>query len=523
MMKRCSYLLLGLLALWGCIRNDLDYPTIIGNILSFEVEGARRVIIDTDAREVVVELEESADPSAVVFKSMEITPEASCEALPGVLDLRKPIELLLTTYQEYRWKISATQPVERYVRCRNQMREASFNPEEKSVFVYVPDNQPLSKLVIEDMKLELEGSEIVSTTGYRASLDAVEKITEPVSFPMTLDCVMERSFEVKVKGGTVVWTMKAFQLEVNTLVSDIDAHCYSARVRGMFSSGETPDVQYHKVGDSEWISVEDESVNGVGVTALISSLEEDTEYVCRIVDGESLSPEVTFRTLRPVQPENMGFDDWYQSGKVWYPFPQGGPKVWDSANEATASFSGSATTPDDSFSIKGRSVKLVSSYAVVKFASGSIFMGSYVGLHGMGAKLDWGIPFGSKPASLSGHIAYSPAPINYVEPPYQGLKGQNDTGHIQIILADWDEPFRVDSTDKKYLDCENDPGIIGYGRYSLSEATDGFIPFTMDVEYRNSRIPKWLVIVAAYSSLGDYFTGGEGSTLWLDELVLNYD
>ena len=138
MMRRCSYLLLGLLALWGCIRNDLDYPTIIGNILSFEVEGARKVIIDTDAREV-----ESADPSAVAFKSMEITPEASCEALPGVLDLRKPIELLLTTYQEYRWKISATQPVERYVRCRNQMREASFNPEEKSVFVYVPDNQPL--------------------------------------------------------------------------------------------------------------------------------------------------------------------------------------------------------------------------------------------------------------------------------------------------------------------------------------------------------------------------------------------
>ena len=108
MMRRCSYLLLGLLALWGCIRNDLDYPTIIGNILSFEVEGARKVIIDTDAREVVVELEESADPSAVVFKSMEITAEATCEELPGVLDLRKPIELLLKTYQEYRWKISAT-------------------------------------------------------------------------------------------------------------------------------------------------------------------------------------------------------------------------------------------------------------------------------------------------------------------------------------------------------------------------------------------------------------------------------
>ena len=31
------------------------------------------------------------------------------------------------------------------------------------------------------------------------------------------------------------------------------------------------------------------------------------------------------------------------------------------------------------------------------------------------------------------------------------------------------------------------------------------------------------MIVGAASRLGDYFTGGKGSTLWLDELSLVYD
>lgn len=524
MIKRTAYLLLALcLSLTGCLRNDMDLPTIPGVIYSFEVEGASKVEIDEKAREVHVVLEESADPAAVRFKSMETNPEAVFEPLPELMDLSEPMEILLTTYQEYRWKILSTQPVRRYVVCRNQMREASFNPEQKSVFVYVADNQPLSKLVIEDMKLELEGSEIVSTTGYKANLNSVEVVTEEVHFPMKLDCVMERSFDVRVKGEMVRWTLKAFQLEVNTLVSDVDAHCYSARIRGMFSSGETPEIQYRKASQTEWTTAEDATVSGVGVSALVSGLEPDTDYICRILDGESQSPEYPFRTLTPIQVDNLGFEDWYQNGKVWYPFPQGGPKVWDSANKATASFTGSATTPDEAFSVKGRSVMLKSSYAVVKFASGSIFMGNYVGLQGMGAILDWGIPYNSKPASLSGYIAYQPAPINYAEPPYKGLIGQNDTGHIIIVLADWDEPFRVISTENKYLDYDNDPGIIGYGKYALSEATDGFQPFTMEVEYRNSRQPKWLVVVAASSALGDYFTGGVDSTLWLDELSLNYD
>ena len=43
-------------------------------------------------------------------------------------------------------------------------------------------------------------------------------------------------------------------------------------------------------------------------------------------------------------------------------------------------------------------------------------------------------------------------------------------------------------------------------------------------EYRDrTRTPKYIVIVAAASKYGDYFTGGVGSTLYLDEFSFVYD
>jgi len=48
--------------------------------------------------------------------------------------------------------------------------------------------------------------------------------------------------------------------------------------------------------------------------------------------------------------------------------------------------------------------------------------------------------------------------------------------------------------------------------------------FTIKLDYRDvTRTPKYIVIVAAASKYGDYFTGGVGSTLYLDEFEFIYD
>ena len=97
-----------------------------------------------------------------------------------------------------------------------------------------------------------------------------------------------------------------------------------------------------------------------------------------------------------------------------------------------------------------------------------------------------------------------------------------DTGHIMVLLTNWAEPFKVNAP-ATLVDIDNDPAIIAYGRYALSESTPDYVSFEIPLEYRSSRTPKYLVIVASSSALGDYFTGGRGSTLWVDELELVYD
>ena len=204
-----------------------------------------------------------------------------------------------------------------------------------------------------------------------------------------------------------------------------------------------------------------------------------------------------------------------------------GVRVWDTANKATASFTGSATTPDESFvAVAGpgkKACRLESNFAVVKFAAGSVYTGQFVKLQGLGAELAWGIPFTGKPVSLKGYAAYKSKPITDTDAAHADLMGQPDTGHVLVALTDWPDQFHVISSSSTYVDFDNDPAIIAYGRCAFPETTDGYVSFDIPLEYRNGRTPAYLVIVASSSALGDYFTGGRGSTLWVDELELMYD
>ena len=64
---------------------------------------------------------------------------------------------------------------------------------------------------------------------------------------------------------------------------------------------------------------------------------------------ETETREVSFTTGSAGTVYNMSFDDWYQDGKVWYPYAKGAnPTVWDSANKGAATYIGSSTSPASS-------------------------------------------------------------------------------------------------------------------------------------------------------------------------------
>ena len=48
------------------------------------------------------------------------------------------------------------------------------------------------------------------------------------------------------------------------------------------------------------------------------------------------------------------------------------------------------------------------------------------------------------------------------------------------------------------------------------------IPFEIELKYRNKRTPKYCVLVCSSSKYGDYFTGGQGSILYVDEFEFTF-
>ena len=530
-MKALRLLFAASLVLAGCIRNDLDYPLVFGGFTSFEVEGAKNVDIDNNARTITVDLTEGAEMEHLKLTSYGLTDKTVLDGeLPEYLDLSSPLEVLLKTYQDYKWTIRATQTIVRYVNCEKQVGQASINPEKHFILLQVIDNQPLSSIVFTGMKLGPEGSVVRSTTGYESTFEQTSLVSRQMYFPITLDCVLERTFDVEFRGKTTTWSLKAVQIAVTMEVRSVVPWCHKADVKAVFSGKSPAALEYKKASDAAWTEVTDAKLSGVGITATLKGLSADTDYVVRVRENGEYSEEYRFHTDTEVQLYNMGFDDWYLDGKVWYPFPEGAPAsqlVWDSANKATASFLGSISTPDGNFvAVSGpgkNSVKLESTYAMVKFAAGNIFNGQFVKLKGMGAELAWGTPFTTKPVALHGYYCYRPALVTDAEEPYLDLIGQNDNGQIRIILTDWDEQFHVLSAEKVFVDFEKDPHIIAYAEKRIDETNDGYVEFTLPLEYRSYRTPKWVVIVGASSYLGDFYTGGRGSTLWLDEFSFIYE
>ena len=73
------------------------------------------------------------------------------------------------------------------------------------------------------------------------------------------------------------------------------------------------------------------------------------------------------------------------------------------------------------------------------------------------------------------------------------------------------------------MDFENDEYIIAHGSLTSGNNDSGYVKFTLPLVYRNDRTPEYIVIVAAASRYGDYFTGAVGSVLKVDEFQLVYD
>lgn len=538
-----TVVILGCLSLlFSCIENDIPYPYREGNITDFAVEGlvSGSLEIDKTKGTVTVEVSDAVNldslrierfvvtndasilmdsASCVDFKSFPTKGFSSLDSLPRstntYVNFSSVVPVVLQTYQNYPWKIKVNQTIDRSISVSNQVGDPVIDEANRQVIVYVAKEQRLDSIPVS--RMNLGGS--VGTV-----------VPDPTT---VTDFSRPQIFEVTRFSITETWKVTILHTEGGT-ASEGNAFPMATQIRisGKIQSGKTPVIEYKEKTATTWKALPEGNVkvDGTSFTAVLTGLSAGTTYVYRVVVDGATGAESECTTANPVTLTNGSFDDWSQDGKIWNPWPATGVSFWDTGNKGATTLGDSNTVPtDDTSSGTGKAAKLQSKFVgllgIGKLAAGNIFAGSYVKTDGTNGILSFGRPFESYPVKLKFKYKYTSAEINKSgDSDYEYLMGRPDSCHVYIALSDKSEPYEIKTrkTERKLFD-KNDKNVIAYGEFISAETVSGYKECTIELEYRDYRKPKYLILVASASKYGDYFTGGDGSMLYLDEMELIYE
>lgn len=322
-------------------------------------------------------------------------------------------------------------------------------------------------------------------------------------------------------------------LNQEVIIGDANPWAMFAYVNGKYTTDSAPEglgFQYRKASEAEWTDFAGEiSYEGKTFSAKITGLEPETEYEFRAVTAQDRRDDnvVSFTTEAADQLPNFNFDSWYKDGKNWYANADMGDNYfWDSGNKGANTLSEvNPTSPEETFVVSGKAVRMESKYVILAFAGGNIYSGSFGSVSGLGASINFGRPYTCRPTALHGWYSYAPKAIDKVKDPYEDLKGTMDVGKIYVALTDWSSPFNVNTNTGTFFVPDEDPAVIAYGELEIPENSNGeYKEFTIDLEYRDlERIPTHVLVVATASKYADYFTGGVGSTMYIDEFEFLFE
>lgn len=513
--------------LQGCIKNDIGYPQIALSITAMQVDGQKgNAVISEANRTVTLNFEESANLQKVQVKSLTVTEGAkSTLKVDDVLDLTNPYIVTLSLYQDYQWTILANRDISRSYKVQNQVGVAEINADLNMAIAYVTKGTKWKDIQLTELKLGPEGS----TYNNSIELPSLNWTAYSNYASAKVSVKYEEFFSEE-------WELRVYRKERNVDTKQADGWVNVAWLYGEGIEGYDNGFELRKkIPGAEWQKVDPAYVtnNGAAFQACVPHLEPETEYECRAYSGDDYGLEMSFTTGRKAELPNGSFDEWSQmvkaNGKVVYqPWADGAASTfWDTGNKGATVISNSNATPvsDTWDGGTGYAAQLKSVNIAIKFAAGNLFVGEYLKTAGMDGELSFGKPFTERPTRLRGHIKYLSETINRADDKgdFNYLKGRPDSCHIYIALGDWDEPVLIKTATRELFD-KNDPNIIAYAEFISGKTISQYTELNLPLEYRStSRVPKYLVLVCTASKYGDYFTGGDGSTLWVDDFSLEYD
>lgn len=535
------------------IEDDIPYPVVDGAILSMEVEGQRagedgqsaEATINNTDRTVTLFVNDSVDISNLKIKRLKITdgavlvgdstacvdiknfPTTGFASLDSIsstantrVDFTSPVSFTISTYQDYKWKVTVKQIINREIDVTNQVGNAIIDAYNRNVIIYVSPEQSLRDLQVNKMNL---GGE------YGTVEPDPTASTEKDYSSGSRQFFVGNAWEDVMQKWTVYVYHKSGESSAS---SEVFAMVTKASLSGKIQSGKTPVIEYKKQGDAAWntLAASAIKVSGTSFTATVTGLKAKTTYQYRVSIDGTAGEEKSFTTAEEIPLTNASFDNWSQNdknNKLWQPWGDGESSFWDTGNQGATTVGESNSTPvTDTSNGSGKAASLESKYIVIKFAAGNIFTGTYKKTDGTNGVLDFGRPFTSFPSKLRVHYKYNCVTIDKVgDDAMASLKGRPDSCQIYIALTDWDAPLEIRTRpSERQLFDPNDSHVIAYGELTKGESVTSYTQEDIVLNYRyTNRTPKYIVIVASSSKYGDYFTGGVGSKLWLDECELIYD
>lgn len=285
-------------------------------------------------------------------------------------------------------------------------------------------------------------------------------------------------------------------------------------------------------------------------TGFATGLTASTEYEYRLVNKDevvigTVQSFTTATTDAQAALYNGNFDLWSESGSTIYPgsAEEAGntTSFWNTSNPGTTQGMGAiggavnpttgVQSPVHTTGEGAYAAKLQTTNKLGVLAAASLYTGSFLGLSGMSADMEFGKPFTSRPVALHGYYMYTPQVINRVSRVPEGVEITKDETMDQcaIFIALAKKTFTFNNNkEEEYIDYEGDDNIIAYGELPSGAATSGdsYTEFTIPLKYKESQFgeqPTHIIIVCSASKYGDYMTGGDNSLLYVDDFSLVYD
>ncbi len=525
-----------LFILSSCIKNDIPFPYIPAEITEIEVKGQiEEAKIDASKRTIIVTVDDLVELDSLVITKLVATPQAvvypdstacknyrkfpnfsfsSLNDLPKsaitVMNLTKPVPILLQTYQNYPWTLSAKQVITRTIEIDNQVGEPVIDELNRIAVIYVSSTQSLSAVTIHELKLAGRNSVLWPDP------TTIKDFTRPQHFKV---------FRNNRYIGE--WTVDIIHTSASSSAGSAEVWAKKATVSGGMKQGASLEIEYKKSDETVWATLPSSAITITSATtfnANLTGLEDGTTYQWRVVADGISGAQASFTTEKIAEIPNLNFDTWIQSGKNWYANPVANnlddPQAyWATGNEGVTSSLAGGNDPitqpvEGADAYKGKAARLntITGVSLVGSAAGNLFIGTYkTNMTKPSSSVSFGRSFnGARPTKLTGYYKYISKPVNSGNYP-----GSLTMDECHIYVKIWDASGN----------------LFAYGEFIGKETVTVYTKFTIPIEYKDLKAkPDKITIVTTSSRYGGEFEGakvigqvGNGSTLWVDEFELLYD